>query len=62
MDLVSQEYYIALVEQYEFEESFTEKKKIKQTAKKIHDKLVDRAKIQNMILETVKAKKTEFLS
>lgn len=62
MDLVSQEYYIALVEQYEFEESFTEKKKIKQTAKKIHDKLVDRAKIQNMILETVKSKKTEFLS
>ncbi len=62
MDLVSQEYFIALVEQYEFEESFTEKKKIKQTAKKIHDKLVDRAKIQNMILETVKAKKTNFLS
>lgn len=62
MDLFSQEYYIALVEQYEFEESFTERKKIKQTAKKIHDKLVDRAKIQNMILETVKAKKTEFLS
>ncbi len=62
MDLFSQEYYIALVEQYEFEESFTEKKKIKQTAKTIHDKLVDRAKIQNMILETVKAKKTEFLS
>lgn len=62
MDLVSQEYYIALVEQYEFEESFTERKKIKQTAKKIHDMLEDRAKIQNMILETVKAKKTEFLS
>ncbi|MEE0946972.1 MAG: nucleotide-binding protein [Acutalibacteraceae bacterium] len=61
MDLISQEYYIALVEQHEFEESIVERKKIQQIAKTIHNKLQDRAKVQNMILEAVKAKNTGFL-
>ncbi len=62
MDFVSQEYYLSLVEQYEFEEKIIEKKKIKHIAKAIHDKLEDRARVQNMILQSVRNQNAIFLT
>lgn len=61
MDFVSQEYYLSLVEQYQFEENIIEKKRIKVIAKTIHDKLEDHARVQNMILQSVKNQNADFL-
>ncbi len=61
MDFISQEYYLSLVEQYQFEENIIEKKRMKVIAKTIHDKLEDHARVQNMILQSVKNQNAEFL-
>ena len=61
MDFVSQEYYLSLVEQYQFEEDPLEKRKIQRTAKMIHDKVEDRARVQNMILQTLKNQQANLL-
>lgn len=62
MDFISQEYLLALAEQFKFEESIVERKKIEFTAKNIFNKWQDRNKIRNMIFEKVREEAKNFLN
>ncbi len=61
MDFVSQEYLLALAEQYKFEENPRKKAEILRTAKTIYYKWRDKNAVRNMIFEKVKAESAGFL-
>ncbi len=53
MEYVSQEYLLALVEQYEFSEGIIEKDKIARTIRNIYNSWKEKNKIRNMIFDKV---------
>lgn len=61
MDFVSQEYLLALSEQYEFEDDPIEKEDIASTAQAIYNQWKDRNEIRNAILNKVKQESGNFL-
>ncbi len=61
MDFVSQEYLLALSEQYVFEEDFIEKEEIANTAQAIFNQWKDRNEVRNAIFNKVKQESGDFL-
>lgn len=61
MDFITQEYLLALAEQYKFEESRLEKRRIAQTVRGIFQKWKERNDVRNMIFEKVAREAAEFL-
>ncbi len=62
MDYISQEYFLALAEQYKFEEDEIKKSKISRTAKKIYNQWKDHNEIRNMIFGAVEKEALDFLA
>ena len=61
MDYITQEYILALAEQYKFEQDVKKKMEIKRTVKTIYTSWKERNSIRNMLFEKVTKEASEFL-